>query len=412
MISNPNKCQRRSQKRGDQYAIILLALSLSLNACGSDDNDTSTITPVENPSVTLILSQTLSMPVAVKGSDGQYHLVYELELRNATTGNATIEQIDVLDAETNSVIASLDAVHIADRLQIGGSGPRTTSLGAAQFAVLYMHLSFSDSAAVPYAMQHRITADLEAAPPQFGTVLSRISDVQLAPVPVLGPPLRGSGYIAADGCCDSTRHIRALLPVNGAQWLAQRYAIDWEQIDAQNQLLVGDVSDVNSYHIYGQDVLAVADGKIIFAIDGYPDQIPGALPSGIDIAEADGNHIILDLGNGLYALYAHLQPGSVAVQTGDTIKRGQVIGRVGNSGNTSEPHLHLHVMDAPSALVANGVPYVFDEFHITGIDLAGTADFDEAALTGRPLAITPIDPPTRHINELPMDLTVVDWLNE
>jgi hypothetical protein len=258
-------------------------------------------------------------------------------------------------------------------------------------------------------LAHRVTAALDAAPPGSEVSAGGVTAVRLEPVAVLGAPFKGENYIAADGCCESTRHIRALLPINGGLWLAQRFAIDWEQLDEQNRVFVGDPQDPRSYHIYGKDVLAVADARVAVAVDEFADQVPGALPTGVAVSEADGNHIILDLGNGGYVLYAHLQPGSVAVNVGETVQRGQVIARVGNSGNTSEPHLHLHVMDAPSGLVADGLPYVFESYQITGIDLAGTADFDNAAATGEPATITVIDPLTNHRNELPLDLTVVRW---
>ncbi|MEE4375998.1 MAG: M23 family metallopeptidase [Candidatus Competibacteraceae bacterium] len=395
------------------FYLATVLLSLFISACGGDYKYSNTVTPADRPTVTLILSQTRTIPIAVKGSDGQYHLVYELELRNVTQGSAVIEQVEVLDPEQDSVLASFSGQQIMDRLQLGGGGLPSTSLGLAQFAVMYLHLTFTDNNTVPLTLQHRIRAALEVpAPPEFALSLSEVSAVRLAPVAVLGPPMRGKNYIAADGCCKATRHIRALLPINGNQWLAQRYAIDWEQLDDQNRLFVGDAANVNSYHIYGNDVLAVADATVSVAVDGYPDQVPGGLPRGLDVADADGNHIILDLGNGLYVLYAHLQPGSIAVKNDDAVKRGQVIGRVGNSGNTTAPHLHLHVMDSPSGLIAEGLPYVFDNYRITGINLAGTEDFDNAELTGVPATITRIDPPTQHSNELPLDLTVVDWLNE
>ena len=84
------------------------------------------------------------------------------------------------------------------------------------------------------------------------------------------------------------------------------------------------------------------------------------------LESADGNHVILDLGEGRYAFYAHLKPGSVAVAAGERVPRGQLIGELGNSGSSTGPHLHFHVMDAPSALVADGLPYVFDRFALTG----------------------------------------------
>jgi murein DD-endopeptidase MepM/ murein hydrolase activator NlpD len=73
-----------------------------------------------------------------------------------------------------------------------------------------------------------------------------------------------------------------------------------------------------------------------------------------------GNHIVLDLGGGRYAFYAHFQPGSLKVKVGDRVTRGQVIGLVGNSGNSTEPHLHFHISDGVSPLGSEGLPYVLD----------------------------------------------------
>src|SRR5690606_411951 len=148
------------------------------------------------------------------------------------------------------------------------------------------------------------------------------------------------------------------------------------------------------------------------AVDGLPDQVPGALPAGMTLAEADGNHVILDLGGGRWILYAHMKPGSVAVREGDRVRRGRVIGQVGNTGNSQAPHVPIWVMAAPSGFLANGLPYVFDRFALTGADRAGTEDFDRAEATGVPATITAIAPPTLHENALPLDLVVVDWQND
>ncbi|MBL8207092.1 MAG: M23 family metallopeptidase, partial [Blastocatellia bacterium] len=79
-----------------------------------------------------------------------------------------------------------------------------------------------------------------------------------------------------------------------------------------------------------------------------------------------GNHVILDLGNGRYAFDTHLQPGSLRVKVGDKVKVGQVLGLVGNSGNSTEPHLHFHLSDANSPLGSEGLPYVFASFEVQG----------------------------------------------
>jgi hypothetical protein len=308
---------------------------------------------------------------------------------------------------------TLSGERLTERFQVAGQRVTSVLLEAGQFGILYLHVSVPDRESVPQALEHWVTAQLTAGPPgqERGISMSGPSGVESSPAVVLGPPLQGAGYIAADGCCASTRHLRALLPLNGAYRLSQRFAIDWEKLDALNRIYVGPREDPHSYFIYGQPVLAVANARVAVAVDGLLEATPGAFPENLPLAEADGNHVILEVRPGVYVLYAHLQPGSVQVRTGDRVQRGQVLGRVGNSGNSLAPHLHLQVMDAPSGLVANGLPYVFSRFRITGVDEAGTADFDHAEETGQPATIVPVQPPSRHIRELPLDLTVVDWLD-
>ena len=96
----------------------------------------------------------------------------------------------------------------------------------------------------------------------FEITLAPVTVIDKAPV-AISPPLRGRGYLAGDGCCDTIRHVRALLPLDGRFALAQRFAIDWEQADDEGRLLKGDPKKVSSYNIFGQNVHAVADGKVV-----------------------------------------------------------------------------------------------------------------------------------------------------
>ncbi len=118
--------------------------------------------------------------------------------------------------------------------------------------------------------------------------------------------------------------------------------------------------------------------------------------------------MILDLGGGNYALYAHFQPGSIRVQEGDRVRRGDVLALVGNSGNTVAPHLHFHVMNGPLSLASNGLPYVVDSFTLTS-RTAGTDAFDEAEAEGTPLEVTPVDPVDVGTRALPLDQSVVSF---
>ena len=361
--------------------------------------------------LTPIVADVLWAPQPMRGSDAQVHLVYELRLSNPTPFTLALETVEVVD-ETGRVLLTMDKDTIGRRFSIGGRrGAEATSLAVGQFGVLFTHAAVAADQTAPRTLRHRVSAILLQPdhPPRPVTVSGGEARVGEAPPIVLGPPLHGEGYLAGDGCCDSIRHVRALLPLDGRFALAQRFAIDWEQLDGDNRLLRGDPKKVASYTIFGREVIAVADGTVVAMRNDLPEQIPGALPAGLPVDQADGNFVILDIGGGAFALFAHMQPGSVTVQPGARVKRGDVLGKVGNTGNTSAPHLHFHVMDAPSPLLANGVPYVIDRFRLTAVSTGGTADFDKAEATGSAMSLKtlPAGPALERL--LPMDLSVVGF---
>ena len=363
-----------------------------------------------SPVLTPLVADVLWAPRLAYGSDDQRHLVYELRLANPTPAAINLMKIDVIDAATQKTLLEVKLPDIGKRFSIGGRrGAEAASLAVGQFGVLFVHVPLATSANVPRAIAHRVNGLLLLQPSrEFAITVGETPVIDANPV-LLGPPLIGKGYLAGDGCCDTIRHVRALLPLNGRFALAQRFAIDWEQADEQNLLVKGDRSNVRNYTIYGKDVIAVADGTVVATRNDLPDQPPGKLPDGLPIDEADGNFVVLDIGNGAFALYAHLQRASVKVTAGSKVKSGDLLGKVGNTGNTSAPHLHFHVMDGPSPLLSNGIPYIISHFKMTAIDKAGTADFDNAEANGTPLSLTPFNPPLQKSNVLPMDLTVVEF---
>ena len=105
--------------------------------------------------------------------------------------------------------------------------------------------------------------------------------------------------------------------------------------------------------------------------DGIPENIPGSNTTAapINLKTVGGNYVILDIGEGQYAFYAHLKPGSLRVKAQDTVRRGQVIALLGNSGNSNGPHLHFHISDGNSPLGAEGIPYVLDSYELLGKDM-------------------------------------------
>ncbi len=184
----------------------------------------------------------------------------------------------------------------------------------------------------------------------------------------IGPPLRGGVWLAGNGPAPGTGHRRALIPVGGTPSIAQRFAIDYVKVGDDQRTFTGDQLSNASYHAYGQDALAVGDGIVVATKDGIPENIPGANSRAVAISleTVGGNHVIVDLGGGRFAFYAHLQPGSLRVKLGERVRTGQVVGLVGNSGNSTEPHLHFHLSDGNSPLGSEGVPYIHESFELVG----------------------------------------------
>jgi hypothetical protein len=360
--------------------------------------------------LTPLLARVLAQPAVVLQSDGVWRLPYELELVNVADVPLTVESLEASDPAHGTVVASMAGAAIAPNLALPG-GVKSATLGPGQSGVLFVNATFARREEVPAKLTHRIVATTPQPKPPLPerTVeLVASTDVTTSAPIVVGPPLRGERWVAAASCCDSY-HRRAVLPVNGARHLAQRYAIDWIQLTADDRLATGDPKRNESYPQFGAEALAVAAATVVHVQDGLPEGTPGAFPPGVTAMTADGNAVVLDLGGGRYALYAHFQPGSIRVRVGDRVVRGQVLGLVGNSGNSDAPHLHFHVMDGPSPLASNGVPYAIDAFEVTGRAVSPSDLDDELKKADQPVKVELRKGPAKHQNELPADLAIVKF---
>jgi murein DD-endopeptidase MepM/ murein hydrolase activator NlpD len=185
--------------------------------------------------------------------------------------------------------------------------------------------------------------------------------------------------------------------MDGRVRIAQRFAIDYALLNDDGRPWRGDELDNASYHGYGAELLAVADGTVVDVKDGLPENVPGLTSRAIPITMATvaGNYVTLKIGEGHYAFYAHLQPGSLRVRLGDRVRRGDVLGLLGNSGNSTAPHLHFHVSDGTSPLGSEGLPYVIDAFDVLG----------RGVFWNRARATDPV----RHEKELPLANMVIQF---
>jgi hypothetical protein len=303
----------------------------------------------------------LAPPSPVLATNKRVHLVYEILVQNRSSATLRFRRIEVRDPVRGRRLASFGGRAIRRILAVGPLRP-ATSLAPGQRGVLFLNVALAPAKPAPARLEHRFVISL-------GNRRMAVSDARTRVDPrhavVLGAPLRGGRLLDANGCCGASPHRRALLPIHGRLFLAQRFAIDFVRI-GRGSTFRGDPHRNASYFIFKAPVLAAAPGRIVSTRNDLHENRPPLPISPVTLRNVAGNFVIEALGHGRFALYAHLHTGSVRVHAGQRVRRGQILGLVGNTGNSSEPHLHFHVMDGPSALLSNGLPYVFTRFRLQG----------------------------------------------
>jgi hypothetical protein len=308
-------------------------------------------------------------------SAGRNHLTYELYLTNFSSSHLTLRRVEVLDADdlVAAPIAAFEASQLDALVQPigaqvsadGNGGPHQLAGGAT--VVVFLWIALDHGAHVPNKLRHRIlTADSAIEGAVIGTHNTELK--------VLGPPVMGTNWLADDGPSNDqdNHHRRGILVFEGRALISRRYAIDWQQ-NQNGKDFSGDASDKRSYYAYGKPVLAVADSTVVTARDGLPDNVPrhnGEFTPAVEITPDTvfGNYIVLDLGGRQFASYLHLQPDSMRVKVGDHVRRGQVLAKIGDSGDAREPHVHFQVQTSSDPVAGEGVPYLIDHYRVKSAD--------------------------------------------
>ena len=356
------------------FILRFVCISLLICACilgWSQNQAPPAATPQTSPAPPqkpLTAPVDVSIPQATTAfqADAKTHLVYELHISNYSGQTVALAHLEVVD-EKGTEMARLGQTELLSSVRILGTPEATgmdkLNIPGGKTALVYMWVTLANSDAVPAALEHKVSVKVGTYPEELSIRCARVAVGR--ELPVLSAPLRGDNWQVGNGPSNTSAHRRAIIPIDGRARIAQRFAIDWVRLNPDGQATyTGDPLDNKNYRAYGSEALAVADGTVVATKDGIPQNVPGensrAVP--ITLETVGGNHVVLDIGHGHYAFYAHLQPGSLKVKTGDHVKRGQVLGLVGNSGNSTEPHLHFHLADSISPLGSEGLPYALDSF--------------------------------------------------
>jgi murein DD-endopeptidase MepM/ murein hydrolase activator NlpD len=350
-------------------------------------------------------------PRPTAGSDGVTHLAYELHVSNfyKDTGTLILRRVSVYGDDDATPLASFVDAQVNDLL----AHPADVARGGVPIegggrVVLFLWLDLPAGARPPKVLRHQLEFSPPAGPEQL--VDGVLTPVDAAPPIVIGPPLGGRRWLAHEGPGNHlSHHWGSLVAANGRVTIPQRYAIDFFGLDGAGHAVSAALDKLTEstnadWAGYGAPVLAVADGVVRDARDGQPDNRPMTSPPAsaeLTARSLMGNFVVLEIAPRVFASYAHLQPGSLTVKAGDRVKRGAVIGLLGQSGAANAPHLHFQVTDAPTFEESEGLPFVIDRFDYLGRERVSDA-LDQTT------KVSPA-PPSARRDQTPLDGDVLEF---
>ena len=325
---------------------------------------------------TALLVSPIHEAQVVRGDDGMDHVEYGLLLVSVFPEPVTLSSVAVLDL-TGKELMRIEGNALAAATQTLFAKTPARDIPASAAVSIDVDLILPPGAA-PERVTHRIAYALKADS-QLGLLVDppEVDAPEVAinhqPAIVIGPPLKGDGWLAGAACCKPNIHRDERIAIDGVRIeTAETFALDLVKV-RHDRIFDGDGKKVEQYYGFGENVLAVADGTVVSVHDGMSDQTPFVLMTPKSKSDYGGNNVMLEIAPNVFAWYAHLRQGSIAVKVGDAVKAGAPIGKLGNTGPSEGPHLHLGLLDKPDFIAGRSLPFVFDSF-----TLVGAVDFNSS----------------------------------
>ncbi len=333
---------------------------------------------------TAILVTPIHEAQVVRGDDGKDHVEYELLVVNAVDQPVTLTSLTVLDSAAKELTRIDGAVLVAATQTLLDKKPMA-EIPASMAVSVDVDLILPPGTA-PEKVTHRLEYRVPAGTSTAVFVDPPVIDgpevgINRRPATVIKPPVTGDGWLATTACCTPNLHRDLRVVVDGRRIeTAETFAVDWALLKG-DRLYDGEGATNEQFYAYGTDVLAVADGTVVSIQDGKPDTTPNKAMIPKMLSDFGGNQVMLEIAPNVFAIYGHLQPGSLRVKVGDTVKVGAALAKIGNTGPSFGPHLHFGLLNRPDIFTGRSLPFVIDSY-----TLAGTVDFK--ASQGDTLAVT------------------------
>ena len=332
------------------------------------------------PSTALLVTPE-NEPRAVLGDDGYDHIEYNLLVTNVLDAPVTLSSVDVTD-ESGNQLMRLEGQTLAAATQtvirVLGQATPGLVIPVSGSATVEIDLILPPNTA-PAHLSHHIPYTIPDNDP-LASVLGRDEvvgpDIAVAAAPAMTvlPPLVGAGWVTLNGCCTPFTALPTLSNVHRDARLAastrigspEIFAIDFLRVTG-GRLFKGNGTTNQQWFGFGATVYSVAAGEVVATHDGMQEDIPFEFPTLHTPQEFGGNFVIVRIAPDVYASYFHLMTGSVAVSVGDHVAAGDKLGQLGNSGNTTAPHLHFTLLDRPDPITGYSLPFVFANYELTGL---------------------------------------------
>ncbi len=329
----------------------------------------STVRADAAPRVTALAVTSTGPALAVRGSDGKVHLDYDLVLTSLFDAPVTLVALDVLSPSGRRLLRlDGEALAAVTHTNFGGMGRATSAVPPSGTVGTELDVVVAPDA-VPSHLRHRITYSLPSDAANrtlFGSDVVRGPRVEVdrdAAVEI-DSPLRGVGWANLNGCCETSNHRYMRAAANGRLVKPETFAIDWMQV-RDGVLYEGDGTRNDQYVGEGASIHAVADGTIVRVIDGLTETVPNGTADLGTTDDYGGNTVVQKIRRGVYAYYAHFQPGTITVKEGDRVDTGDDLGRLGSSGNSTNPHLHFGLQRGAGVLTSDSLPFEIRRYTVS-----------------------------------------------
>ncbi|MFC2131255.1 M23 family metallopeptidase [Bacteroidota bacterium] len=363
-------------------------------------SEESTVKETEDP---LIAMSVACAPIPVMSNKGM-NLAYCVDLSDYTKSGLTMIKASVINGDNGTIIESYSDSILAMHMVMPSDPLPTESekmngTKKQDHPVFFVWLKL-DEGEVPSKISHEFTFQNAGSKEIIETgAVTVVNNIQ--PV-IISPPMRGSGWFTLETTECFTHHFKNEVTHGGKVYCPERFAVDFLQADSLDNFFTGDETLNENWVCYGKELLAVANGVVTAIHGGVPNNTPVGEIFELDFQDMAGNYVIIDIGNNHYVAYCHMIPGSIKVKVGDEVKTGDVLGLLGNSGNSGAPHLHFQITTGNSFYAGEGLPYVFDEY-------LWTADGEIDWVSGDIKVTYHLPSPERMTNRLPENLRVLDF---